>query len=98
MAPDVAETTRVVRPPRGREDATMQLFRLLQARQLIIDETREAARSAASSDDDGTNDLLVSQVLRVNELQVWSVSEQIAGTGVADKEKEAARSVSEAHA
>ena len=46
MAPDVAETTRITRPPRGREDVTMQLFRLLQAHELIIEEAREAAKTA----------------------------------------------------
>jgi DNA-binding ferritin-like protein len=56
MAHDVAETTRVARVPRGREDATIQLFRLLQAHELIIDESREAAHAAAASGDDGTND------------------------------------------
>jgi starvation-inducible DNA-binding protein len=89
MAHDVAETTRIARVPRGREDAAMQLFRLLQAHELILATTREAARAAAASGDDGTNDLLVSDVLRVNEFQVWFVSEQLAGSGIADKEIEA---------
>ena len=97
MAHDVAETTRIARPPRGREDATVQLFRLLQAHELIIDEAREAARAAAARGDDGTNDLLVSDVLRTNELQVWFVSEQIAGTGIADKEEQPARAAAKAH-
>lgn len=98
MAHDVAETTRIARPPRGREDVTIQIFRLLQAHELIIEAIHEAARAAAASGDDGTNDLLVSDVLRVNELQVWFVSEHIAGAGIADKDEEAARSVVEAHA
>src|SRR5271165_474190 len=88
MAHDVAETTRIARPPRGREDVAIQLFRLLQAHELIISETREAARAAAARGDDGTNDLLVSDVLRVNEFQVWFVSEQLAGSGIADKAEE----------
>jgi starvation-inducible DNA-binding protein len=91
MAHDVAETTRIARPPRGREDATVQLFRLLQAHELIIDEAREAAGAAQANGDDGTNDLLVSEVLRGNELQVWFISEQLAGTGIADKNEESAR-------
>ena len=98
MAHDVAETTRVARAPRGREDATMQLFRLLQAHELIIAEAREAAHAAGADGDDGTNDLLVSDVLRRNELQVWFVSEQLAGAGIADKDEEPARSAVEAHA
>lgn len=98
MAHDVAETTRVARVPRGREDATIQLFRLLQAHELIIDESRKAAHAAAAGGDDGTNDLLVSNVLRRNELQVWFVSEQLAGAGIADKDEEAVGSAVKAHA
>jgi starvation-inducible DNA-binding protein len=97
MAHDVAETTRIARLPRGREDATIQIFRLLQAHEIIIDATRQAARAAAASGDDGTNDLLVSEVLRVNELQVWFVSEHIAGAGIADKDEETARSLVGTH-
>jgi starvation-inducible DNA-binding protein len=90
MAHDVAETTRVNRPPRGREDATVQLFRLIEAHELIIAETREAAEAASENGDDGTNDILVSQVLRTNEFQVWFLSEQIAGSGIADGHTEPA--------
>jgi starvation-inducible DNA-binding protein len=88
MAHDVAETTRINRPPRGREDATVQLFRLIEAHELIISETREAAESASDNGDDGTNDLLISQVLRTNEFQVWFLSEQIAGSGISDRSTE----------
>jgi len=98
MAHDVAGTTRVARVPRGREDSTIQLFRLLQAHELIIDESREAAHAAAASGDDGTNDLLVSDVLRRNEFQVWFVSEQLAGAGLADKDEEAVGAPVKAHA
>jgi starvation-inducible DNA-binding protein len=98
MAHDVAETTRVARVPRGREDATIQLFRLLQAHELIIDESREAAHAATASGDDGTNDLFVSDVLRRNEFQVWFVSEQLAGAGLADKDEEAVGAPVKAHA
>lgn len=98
MAHDVAETTRVARVPRDREDATMQLFRLLQAHELIIAEARKAACAAGADGDYGTNDLLVSDVLRRNELQVWFISEQLAGAGIADRDEEAARSAVEADA
>jgi starvation-inducible DNA-binding protein len=90
MAHDVAETTHVNRPPRGREDSTVQLFRLIEAHELIIGEVREAAEHAAGTGDDGTNDLLVSQVLRTNEFQVWFLSEQIAGAGISDRDTEGA--------
>jgi len=85
MAPDVAETTRIPRPPRGREDVNTQLFRLLEAHELIIAETRKLADDAEKSGDQGTNDLLVSQVLRTNEFQVWWITEQLAGTGLTDR-------------
>ena len=87
MAPDVAETTRIARPPRGREDVNTQLFRLLEAHELIIAETRELADAADEDGDQGTNDLLVSQVLRTNEFQVWFITEQITGSGLADGQK-----------
>jgi len=84
MAHDVAETTRISRPPRDREDVTTQLFRLLEAHELIIAETRKAADEADEAGDQGTNDLLVSEVLRTNEFQVWFITEQLAGTGFAE--------------
>jgi starvation-inducible DNA-binding protein len=77
MAADVAETTRIERPPRGREEVPAQLSRLLGAHQIIIRETRGLARRASQLGDDGTNDLAVSQVLRTNELEVWFLSEHL---------------------
>jgi starvation-inducible DNA-binding protein len=97
MAADVAETTRIARPPRGREEPTVQLFRLLQAHELIIEASREAASTADKSGDDGTNDLLISDVLRLNELQVWFINEQLEGAGLAGKDEEFVRSTIVAH-
>ena len=77
MAPDVAEITQIERPPRGRETAPVQLSRLLDAHQVIIRQTRKLARRATELGDDGSNDLLVSEVLRTNELQVWFLSEHL---------------------
>jgi starvation-inducible DNA-binding protein len=77
MAHDVAETTRIERPPRGREEVPVQISRLLEAHELILKESREAAKAATDAGDDGTNDLLVSNVIRTNELQVWFVSEHL---------------------
>ncbi|HEV2113368.1 MAG TPA: DNA starvation/stationary phase protection protein [Terriglobales bacterium] len=78
MAADVAETTQIECAPRGREEAPVQLSRLLDAHQVIIGETRKLARRASELGDDGSNDLLVSQVLRTNELQTWFLSEHLA--------------------
>ncbi len=77
MAPDVAETTRIARPPRGREEVPAQLSRLLDAHQIIIRDCRDFASLASRLGDDGTNDLVVSQVLRGNELQTWFLSEHL---------------------
>ena len=77
MAPDVAETTIVPRPPRGREEVPVQISRLLHAHEIILKECHAMARVADASGDDGTNDLLVSDVIRTNELQVWFVSEHL---------------------
>lgn len=77
MAHDVAEITRIERPPRGREEVPVQISRLLDAHQIIIAECRELAKRADRLGDDGTNDLAVSDVLRTNELQVWFISEHL---------------------
>jgi starvation-inducible DNA-binding protein len=77
MAPDVAEMTIIERPPRGREEVPVQISRLLEAHEAIIKETRTAARRADELGDDGSNDLLISDVLRTNELQVWFLSEHL---------------------
>jgi starvation-inducible DNA-binding protein len=77
MAADVAETTRIERPPRGREEVPVQLSRLLDAHQIIIGHCRTLARRASVIGDDGTNDLILSDVLRPNELQVWFLSEHL---------------------
>src|SRR5205814_2863396 len=68
MAADVAETTQIERPPRGREEVPVQLSRLIDAHQVIIQQSRPLARRAAELGDDGTNDLVVSDVIRTNEL------------------------------
>jgi starvation-inducible DNA-binding protein len=77
MPHDVAEQTRVERPPIGREEVPVQLSRLLEAHELILKESHEYAKAAGDSGDDGTNDLLVSNVIRTNEPQVWFVAEHL---------------------
>jgi starvation-inducible DNA-binding protein len=77
MAADVAEMTMVPRPPRGREEVPVQLSRLLEAHEIVIVATRSAANKANELGDFGTNDVLVSDVLRTNELQVWFLAEHL---------------------
>jgi starvation-inducible DNA-binding protein len=80
MAGDVAETTLVPRPPKGREEVPVQISRLLHAHEIVLKEARAMARRAAETGDDGTNDLLVSDVIRRNELQTWFVSQHVIDT------------------
>jgi starvation-inducible DNA-binding protein len=80
MAHDIAETSLIPRPPRGREEPPVQISRLLHAHEIVIKEARAMARRAATAGDDGTNDLLVSDVIRRNELQVWFVAEHVINT------------------
>jgi starvation-inducible DNA-binding protein len=77
MAHDVAETTLIPRPPRGREEVPVQISRLLHAHEIILKEARTMARLADEQGDDGTNDLIVSDVIRGNELQVWFLAEHL---------------------
>jgi starvation-inducible DNA-binding protein len=77
MAADIAETTLIPRPPKGREEPAAQISRLLHAHEIVLKEARSMARRAADAGDDGTNDLLVSDVIRTNELQAWFVAEHV---------------------
>jgi starvation-inducible DNA-binding protein len=77
MAHDIVETTLLPRIPRGRESVPVQISRLLHAHELIIREARSMARIAAEHGDDGTNDLLVSDVVRTIELETWFVGEHV---------------------
>ena len=82
MASDVAETTIIPRPPKGREPVPVQIARLLHAHEIVLKEARTMARLAGEREDDGTNDLIVSEVIRTNELQVWFVAEHVVDTPV----------------
>jgi starvation-inducible DNA-binding protein len=92
MAADVAETTIIPRPPRGREEPPVQISRLLEAHEFILKEARTMAREASEVGDDGTNDLLVSDVIRGNELQVWFLSEHLVAMPLSHPEQAKAAS------
>jgi starvation-inducible DNA-binding protein len=91
MAPDVAETTQIERPPRGREEVPVVISRLLDAHQIIIRECREIADRATKFGDHGTNDMVVSDVLRGNELQAWFLSEHLVSTPLVHAGQETAQ-------
>jgi starvation-inducible DNA-binding protein len=76
----VAELTSVRRPPDGAEEIPAMLSRLLEAHELVITKARAAADRANELTDYGSNDLLVSDVLRTNEFQSWFVAEHLVDT------------------
>ena len=78
MPAAVAKLSKIENPPDGVEEVPVQISRLLEAHKFINEETRDYAGKAGDAGDDGTEDLLVSQVLRVNELQVWFIATHLA--------------------
>src|SRR5262249_2203715 len=76
----VAEITKVPRPPNGCEEVPAMLSRLLEAHEMILSYAHEAAARVAAIGDDGTNDLLVSDVIRTGELQAWFLAEHLVDT------------------
>lgn len=76
----VAELTRIPRPPDGCEEVPSMISRLLEAHEMILIDARDAARKAADQGDDGTNDLLVSDIVRTGEAQVWFLVEHLVDT------------------
>ena len=76
----VAEITRVPRAPNGCEEVPAMLSRLLEAHELILIDAHEAAAKTAELGDDGTNDLIVSNVIRTGELQTWFLAEHLVDT------------------
>jgi starvation-inducible DNA-binding protein len=77
MGGDAAEITKIARPPRGRETVPVQISRLLEAHKHIIQSCLDISEAADDAGDQGTNDLVVSDVLRPNELQSWFLTEHL---------------------
>ncbi|WP_433083633.1 Dps family protein [Dactylosporangium sp. CA-052675] len=84
----VAELTRVPRPPDGAEEVPAMLSRMLEAHEMILQECHDAAGRVMEQGDDGTNDLLVSDVIRRNELQAWFLAEHLVDTPLVHTEEE----------
>jgi starvation-inducible DNA-binding protein len=53
------------------------ITRLLEAHRLIIGKVREGIEATEENKDWGTNDLLMGDVLRRHEMQVWFLSEHV---------------------
>ncbi|GAA1397339.1 Dps family protein [Catellatospora coxensis] len=76
----VAEITVIPRPPDGVEEVPAMISRLLEAHEAILVAAHDAAKRADEMGDDGTNDLLVSDVIRTGELQAWFLAEHLVDT------------------
>jgi starvation-inducible DNA-binding protein len=77
MGGDVAQITRITAPPRGKEEVPVQISRLLEAHKLIIKDCLDISEAADDAGDQGTNDLVVSDILRPNELQSWFIGQHL---------------------
>jgi starvation-inducible DNA-binding protein len=77
-----AEITAIPRPPNGVEEVPAMLSRLLEGHEIVIATVRKAIALTAANRDDGTNDMLMSDVLRRHELQVWFLAEHLVDTPV----------------
>ena len=84
MAADVAEVTQIARPPRGSEDPAVQIQRLLDGHEAVLKFAHDSAKKADDAGDDGTNDLLISEIIRTNEAQVWFISEHLEPSELGD--------------
>jgi len=76
----VAEITRIPRPPNGCEEVPAMLSRLLEAHEMILIDAHDAATRTMELGDDGTNDFIVSDLIRTNELQAWFLAEHLVDT------------------
>jgi starvation-inducible DNA-binding protein len=77
MGGDVAQLSKIEIPPRGREEVPVQISRLLEAHRHIMESCHEIAEAADDAGDDGTNDMVVSDILRANELQSWFIGQHL---------------------
>jgi starvation-inducible DNA-binding protein len=90
MAGDVAQLSQLAMPPRGREEVPVQVSRMLEAHEHILLAARAAARACTQVGDEGTSDLLISEVVRKNELQAWFLSELVVDMPLVGRDARAA--------
>lgn len=77
MGGDIAEITKIPAPPKGKEEVPAQLSRLIEAHKIVIANAHEIGKKADDAGDDGTNDMVISQVLRGNEMQSWFLMQHL---------------------
>jgi len=72
-----AELTTIPRPPDGAEEVAVMIDRTLHAHEIVIEKVREAIETTEEIKDWGSNDMLMGDVLRRHELQVWFLAEHV---------------------
>ncbi|MEW2352961.1 DNA starvation/stationary phase protection protein [Spirillospora sp. NPDC029432] len=75
-----AEITAIPRPPDGVEEVPAMLSRLLEEHEVILAEAHDAAARVTDQGDDGTGDLIVSDIVRLGEKQAWFLAEHLVDT------------------
>ena len=86
-----AELTTIARPPDGAEPVPVMIDRLLAAHEVVIQKVRRGIKTTEESEDWGSNDLLMGDVLRRHELQVWFLSEHVVDMPLVDAVSSVAR-------
>ena len=72
-----AELTTIPRPPDGAEEVAVMIDRTLHAHEITIEKVRAAITTTEEAEDWGSNDMLMGDVLRRHELQVWFLAEHV---------------------
>lgn len=88
LSSDVVTESRIARAPRDRERVVDQLRRLVYAHEFVLGEARPLSQEANDRGDYGSNDLIVSQVVRTNELQCWFISEHLVARDNVDEKQQ----------
>lgn len=77
MGGDISKLAKIPSPPMGREEVPVQISRLLQAHEIIMQDCHDIAAKADKVGDDGTSDMVISDILRPNELQSWFIGQHL---------------------
>ena len=77
MGADAGAMTKIPAPPKGKEEVPVQISRLLEAHKMIMQDCHDIGEAADDAGDDGTNDMVISDILRPNELQSWFIGQHL---------------------
>ncbi len=82
MPAAVAKLSKIENPPDDVEEVPTVISRLLEAHETICNEVNEGIDQTEENKDWGTNDMLMGDVLRTNQMQVWFVGEHLVDTPI----------------